>query len=226
MKRSELNQIMQETREFIDSMNFKLPPFADWTPADWATKGHDYDEIRDNMLGWDITDFGSGDYRKVGLLMFTIRNGNFTDPKYVKTYCEKLLIVEEGQITPYHFHFKKMEDIINRGGGGDLVCQLYNSNPDGSFADTDVTVYMDGRQFTIPAGGIIRVHTGESVTFQSGLYHQFWAEGGKLLVGEVSKVNDDRVDNRFYDEVGRFPDIEEDVEPLYLLGNEYPVAKD
>ena len=25
-------------------------------------KGKEYDEIRDNMLGWDITDFGSGDF--------------------------------------------------------------------------------------------------------------------------------------------------------------------
>lgn len=52
-----------------------------------------------------------------------------------------------------------------------------------------------------------------------------WAEGGKALIGEVSKVNDDRVDNRFYEPTGRFPEIEEDEAPLYLLGNEYPPAK-
>ena len=28
MKRSELNQIMRDNVEFIDKMNFKLPPFA------------------------------------------------------------------------------------------------------------------------------------------------------------------------------------------------------
>ena len=115
MKRSELNQIMRDAVEFIEKMNFKLPPFAFWSPEEWAEKGSDYNEIRDNMLGWDITDFGSGDYRKIGLLMFTIRNGNFNDPQYVKPYAEKLLIVEEEQITPYHFHWSKMEDIINRG---------------------------------------------------------------------------------------------------------------
>ena len=32
-------------------MNFKLPPFVYWTPEDWKSKGHDYDEVRDNMLG-------------------------------------------------------------------------------------------------------------------------------------------------------------------------------
>ena len=79
MKRSELNAIMRDAVAFIDEMNFKLPPFAFWTPEDWKDKGKEYDEIRDNMLGWDITDFGYGDYKKIGLLMFTLRNGNFSD---------------------------------------------------------------------------------------------------------------------------------------------------
>lgn len=81
------------------------------------------------MLGWDITDFGSGDYSKIGLLMITLRNGNFNDKKYIKTYAEKLLIVKAKQITPFHFHWSKMEDIINRGGGN-LIIQVYNSTED------------------------------------------------------------------------------------------------
>ena len=224
MKRSELNKIMREAVEFADKMNFMLPPFAYWSPEEWAEKGHEYDEIRDNMLGWDITDFGSGDFMKIGLLMFTIRNGNFTDPKYVKPYAEKLLIVEEGQITPYHFHWKKMEDIINRGGGN-LMIKVYNSTEDGEFADTDVEVMVDGRHYFVPAGSVVCIKPGESITLPTGQYHKFWAEGGKTLVGEVSKVNDDRVDNRFYEPTGRFPEIDEDEAPLYLLGNEYPEAK-
>ncbi len=226
MKRSELNQIMKDAVKFIDEMNFKLPPFAFWSADEWKTKGKEYDEIRDNMLGWDITDFGSGDYRKVGLLMFTIRNGNFNDEKYDKPYAEKLLIVEEEQITPYHFHWKKMEDIINRGGGN-LVIKMYNSTEDGEFADTPVTVYSDGRTYEIPAGGTVTLKPGESITLKCGQYHKFWGEKGtgKILVGEVSKVNDDRVDNRFYEPTGRFPEIEEDEAPLYLLGNEYPDAE-
>ncbi len=226
MKRSELNEIMKNAVEFINEMNFKLPPFAFWSPEEWAQKGHDYDEIRDNMLGWDITDFGYGDYRKIGLLMFTIRNGNFNDKKYIKPYAEKLLIVEEEQITPFHFHWSKMEDIINRGGGN-LLVQVYNSTKDEQFADTPVTVSVDGRSYEVEAGGIIRIKPGESITLPSGQYHKFWGEKGtgKILLGEVSKVNDDRVDNRFYETTGRFPKIEEDEKPLYLLGNEYPVAK-
>ena len=42
------------------------------------------------------------------------------------------------------------------------------------------------------------------------------------MVGEVSDVNDDRADNRFYEEVGRFPEIVEDQEPRYYLCTEYP----
>ncbi len=224
MKRSELNKIMREAVDFINEMNFKLPPFAFWSPEEWKEKGHEYDEIRDNMLGWDITDFGSGDFFKIGLLMFTIRNGNFSDKKYVKPYAEKLLIVEEGQVTPYHFHWSKMEDIINRGGG-DLIVKVYNSTEDEQFADTDVDIYMDGRHFTVKAGSEVRIKPGESISIQQGMYHSFWAEGGKTLLGEVSKVNDDRVDNRFYEPTGRFPEIEEDELPLYLLGNEYPSVR-
>jgi len=85
------------------------------------------------MLGWDITDFGGGDFLKKGLLLFTMRNGNLYDDRYTKPYAEKYLIVEEGQVTPFHFHWKKMEDIINRGGGN-LLVQVYNDDGNGGFA--------------------------------------------------------------------------------------------
>lgn len=224
MKRSEINRALKSAVEFINKMNFKLPPFAFWSPEEWTSKGHEYDEIRDNMLGWDITDFGLGDFMNKGLLLFTIRNGNHKNPKYIKPYAEKLLIVEEGQVTTYHFHWSKMEDIINRGGG-DLVIKVYNSAEDGSFADTDVDVYVDGHHYTVKPGDTVRLKPGESISLQTGMYHSFWAEGGKTLVGEVSMVNDDVTDNRFYEPMGRFPTIEEDEKPLYLLGNEYPSAK-
>ena len=223
MKRSELNGKLEEAIAFISRMNFRLPPFAYWSPADWAVKGHEYDEIRDNMLGWDITDFGSGDFGKVGLLLFTVRNGNAADSRYPKPYAEKLMVVEEEQVTPFHFHWHKMEDIINRGGG-DLVIQLYNSTPEGDFADTPVRLTVDGRTFEAGAGVIVTLKPGESITLPPGQYHQFWAGkgSGKTLLGEVSMVNDDRSDNRFHGQVGRFPAIEEDSAPLHLLCNEYP----
>lgn len=221
MKRSEINRIMQDAVKFIGEHKFKMPPFVTWSMDEWKEKNAEYDEIKDNMLGWDITDFGSGDFHKIGLLMITIRNGNFHDPKYKKPYAEKLLISEEGQVTPYHFHWKKMEDIINRGGGL-LVIKCYNSGPNGEMLDTPVTVYLDGRAFVVPAGERIEIHPGESITLPTGQYHSFWAEGGKCLIGEVSCTNDDNVDNRFYEAIGRFPTIEEDEAILYPLFSEYP----
>jgi D-lyxose ketol-isomerase len=41
-------------------------------------------------------------------------------------------------------------------------------------------------------------------------------------VGEVSSVNDDANDNRFHRPTGRFPAIEDDEPPLYLLCTDYP----
>ena len=40
-----------------------------------------------------------------------------------------------------------------------------------------------------------------------------------------SQCNDDETDNRFYEKVGRFPEIEEDEAPYRLLCNEYPNAE-
>ena len=223
MKRSEINELMRETGAFIKQYNFHLPPFAFWTPAQWATKGSEADEIRECMLGWDLTDFGLEKFHEMGLIMFTIRNGHMKNPAYSKSYCEKLLIVEQEQITPMHFHWNKAEDIINRSGGN-LIVQVYNSTPDDGLADTDVTVSTDGVKRTVRAGDTITLEPGESIFLPSRMYHKFWGEkgNGKVLVGEVSKVNDDTTDNRFYDPIGRFPKIEEDVDPLYLLFSEYP----
>lgn len=223
MKRSEINAIMRSCDEFIRQRGFFLPPFAYWTPEVWNTKGPEVGEIVNNQLGWDITDFGQGDFPKLGLFLFTIRNGNPENWKTLKgkLYAEKLLIVEVDQITPYHFHWNKMEDIINRGGGN-LLIQLYNSTPEGGLDyENPVILSVDGVVRTFPAGGILRLTPGESVALPQYCYHQFWSEGSRVLVGEVSLVNDDHTDNRFLEPIGRFPDIEEDVPPLYLLVNDY-----
>lgn len=223
MKRSEINSIMKDALKLFADYRISLPPFVLWTPEEWKTKGAEVQEIKDNMLGWDITDFGQGDFSKTGLLLITLRNGNQKNPeKYPKTYAEKLMVVQENQVTPMHFHWNKMEDIINRGGGN-LMIKLYNSTEDEQLADTDVVVSMDGVQYTFPAGHVVCLHPGESITLTRGLYHRFWGEEGKgaVLVAEVSMCNDDSADNRFYDQVGRFPQIQEDEAPLYLLCNEY-----
>lgn len=225
MRRSEINAIMRDAIAFLKARQFLLPPFAYWSPKDWRSKGRECDEIRRNMLGWDITDFGSGDFARTGLFLFTIRNGNLKDPANIKPYAEKILIVRENQVTPMHFHWSKIEDIINRGGGN-LMVQLYNATKDEKLADTDVHVSTDGVSRTIKAGEIVRLTPGESIALPRGLYHKFWGEPGKgtVLVGEVSAVNDDTVDNRFLDGVPRFAKIVEDEPPLHYLTNEYPEA--
>lgn len=225
MKRSEINAIMRDGLAFLKRMNFLMPPFAHWTPAEWKRKGPECRDIIDQQLGWDITDFGSGDFDRVGLFLFTIRNGGAAGLKGKdgKNYAEKIMIVRENQLTPTHFHFNKMEDIINRGGGN-LVFRLWNSTARGQLAKSPVTVAMDGVQVKVKAGGTITLKPGESVCLPPNLYHRFWGQKGKgkVLVGEVSRVNDDHVDNRFFDPVGRFPKIQEDVPPLRLLSCDYP----
>ena len=223
MKRSEINAIMRDAKKLFADYRISVPPFVLWTPEEWKTKGAEVQEIKDNMLGWDITDFGQGDFNKIGLFLITLRNGNQKMPeKYPQVYAEKLMIVREKQITPMHFHWNKMEDIIN-AGGGNLVIKLYNSTPDEKLADTDVVVTMDGVQHTFPAGTEVSLNPGQSITLTPGLFHRFWGEEGKgtVLVREVSMCNDDANDNCFYDPAGRFPEIIEDEAPLHLLCNEY-----
>lgn len=224
MKRSEINACIKDMENLIKKHGFELPPFCRWTPGEWQNKSHEYDEIRDNMLGWDITDYGLGDFSKVGFSLITLRNGNQNNPKYKKVYAEKLLMLKEGQHSPMHFHWNKSEDIINRGGGT-LIIHVYNDD-NGELGDSDVTVNSDGRTYSVPAGTGVLLHPGESITLWPRQYHDFdVAEGtGDVLIGEVSMCNDDNTDNRFYEKVGRFPTIEEDEPPYRLLCNEYPEA--
>ncbi len=218
MKRSQINQILQSAQAFFTEHQFHLPPWASWTEADWQGQGDACREVIDCQLGWDITDFGSGDFAQRGLTLFTVRNGK-AGSSYGKTYAEKIMVVDDGQETPLHFHFQKAEDIINRGGGK-LLLQLWNSDGQGEKADTPVSVSIDGVRRTLAAGGVVSLAPGESICLTRGLYHRFWGEG-KVLVGEVSQVNDDFSDNRFYEAVGRFPSIDEDEAPWRLLVSDY-----
>lgn len=227
MKRSEINQVIKDMEALAQKQGFCLPPFASWTPEDWQNAGHEYDEIRDNHLGWDITDFGLGDFYKVGFGLFTIRNGNQKmSQQYPKPYAEKILAMVEKQTAAMHFHWNKMEDIINRGGN-DIYITVYNSDKDGNRLTTDVIVNTDGKTTALPAGAQVRLQPGESITIPPYMYHDFIVPetGGPVLLGEVSMCNDDQNDNRFYEKAGRFPAIEEDVPPYRLLCNEYPAAR-
>ena len=220
MKRSEINELIAEGKAFFSAMGFALPPWAYWKPSDWKKADVDVAEIITNGLGWDITDFGSGDFHREGLLLFTIRNGNLQ--RDGKPYAEKIMIVEEGQVTPLHHHRVKTEDIINRGGGR-LVLELYQVDEEGSLADNAFSVSLDGIRRKVEPGEPLVLSPGESICLTPDIYHKFYGQpgAGKVLVGEVSSVNDDNTDNVFYEPIGRFPAIEEDADPLHLLVTDY-----
>jgi D-lyxose ketol-isomerase len=225
MKRSKINHLIAEAKDLFERQGLHLPAFAFWSPEDWSQKGEEVNEIRETALGWDVTDFGLGQYDTCGLLLFTVRNGNYQNLKrYPKGYAEKLMIVKENQVTPMHFHWKKREDIINRGGG-ELVIEVYKSTPENTLSEESFSVSIDGVRRQCQPGDKVVLQPGESICLEPYIYHTFFgAEGkGAVIVGEVSAVNDDVNDNCFLDPIGRFPTIEEDEHPIHLLCNEYPV---
>lgn len=220
MKRSEINSIISEALVFFEQMNFHLPPWSKWKPEKWQQEKQNIGEIIEAGLGWDLTDFGSGDFYHTGLLLFTLRNGS--SHRVNKSYAEKIMIVRENQVTPMHFHWSKMEDIINRGGGN-LCIELFLSDQHENLSEQSFTVNIDGVERKMDPGAVVCLMPGESITLYQGLYHKFFGQpgSGTVLVGEVSAVNDDHTDNRFLQKEGRFPEIEEDTSPQYLLTEDY-----
>ena len=133
------------------------------------------------------------------------------------------MMVRENQVTPCHFHWKKCEDIINRGGGN-LVVELYHADPArnrlvaGSFP-----ISVNGLRRTMEPGEKLILTPGESVCLESIHAHRFYGEPGRgeVLVGEVSMVNDDENDNCFLDGVIRFDPVEEDEPPERIPAADY-----
>jgi D-lyxose ketol-isomerase len=222
MKRSQINDAIERAKSVLRVHGFHLPPFALWTLEEWRRRGAECDEIRACKLGWDVTDFASGDFARVGLTAFTMRNGGAAAPYARTVYCEKAMIVGEGQRTPMHCHAVKQKDIICRIGGN-LICQVYNRGADGRLDDTEVSVSLDGIARRVPAGHRFVIRPGESIRLTPYLYHEFYAEpgAGTAIIGEVSSVNDDASDDLFLDAPARFPATVEDAPPSRLLCNEY-----
>jgi D-lyxose ketol-isomerase len=225
MKRSRINEIITESDDMMRSFGFSLPPFAYWTPDEFYARKEMAKNVIDARCGWDVSDYGAGNYDKMGLLLFTLRNGRLTDLQRGggMCYAEKLLISKQDQLSPMHTHALKAEDIINRGGAT-LVVELFGSDRHGNFAeDQGGTVYCDGIKHAFSPGEKLRLAPGESVTLMPGDWHAFWGDGGDVLIGEVSTVNDDETDNIFREPIGRFATIEEDVEPTHLLVSDYAI---
>ena len=214
MKRSEVNEILDQSWSFIKSHGVHLPPFAHWSPD--QMRAVEAADIRARGLG-------QGRFDELGLFLFTARNGGHEDLSAGRgmLYAEKIMISRRDQLSPMHRHNIKAEDIINRGGGT-LVIELFAPDKDGGIDRVSpVTVPTDGIARTLPAGGKLMLEPGESVTLMPGIWHAFWAEGSDCLIGEVSTVNDDRTDNVFEMKIGRFSQIDEDAEPTHLLVSDY-----
>ena len=223
MKRSEINQSIKDAISFFDQQGFKLPHFAYWTAEKWREAGEEYQEIRDLGLGWDVTDFGSGDLKNIGRTIFTTRNGRSKDSRYPKTYAQKIMYMPAGQKSIIHYHKVKREDICNQAGGNVLI-RLWKVMGEKDLSPESFKVSVSGVERLIQGGDTVRIQPGESITVVPGTYHQFWAEEGlgATLTVEISSICNDHNDNFFYEAFGcRFPEITEDEPKEYLTCQEY-----
>jgi D-lyxose ketol-isomerase len=179
MKRSEINTAVRNAMKAFRAHGWILPP----NPK------------------WDVTDFGLGNFKKYGLTLVNLTE----EPEY----CEKIMFVMKGQITPRHYHKSKKEDIICRWGR--LAIRLFGRTK-------TLDVKINGEVRRILANQPIILKAGERITLPQRLPHEFWAVSSYAIVGEVSTANDDLHDNFFADRrIGRFSKIEEDEKPIVKL---------
>lgn len=223
MKRSQINYAIDKAHAIAETFRICLPEFAGFTADFWSQKrAEEWQEVRDLQLGWDITDFGSGCFNETGLTLLTLRNGALSDARYPKPYAEKMLQIQQDQQTPWHFHYHKMEDILNRGGGHLCMQLAWATEEEQLDAQRSVSVAVDGCQRTLKPGDTLVLKPGQGVCLPPMLYHRFWAENALVMGWEISMVNDDKRDNRFLEASGRFPIIQEDEPMKWLLCSEYP----
>ena len=220
MRRSEINEALRFAIGMLETWRWSLPVWGQWSAAEFAANPEASRYLASRQLGWDVTDFGSGRFAEQGLVLFCLRNG-ILGMEGERSYAEKLLFIQEGQVTPAHLHKAKQEDIINRAGG-DLVIEFRADDATGNVTGSDVSVLVDGIEQRLQTWEPLVLGPGQSVTIPTGLYHRFYGakDKGPVLVGEVSQVNDDRTDNYFLEPIGRFAEIEEDEPPLRPLWNE------
>ena len=154
---------------------------------------------------WDVTDFGLAEFDRKGLVLLNLAE----EPEY----CEKLMYARKDQLTLAHTHRLKKEDIICRAG--ELHLKLWKGHPEKS-PEGDFQLQVNGEKRLFRSGDTLSLQAGERVTLTPGIFHAFWPASEECVIGEVSNANDDVNDNIFADEnIGRFPDIEED-EPIVV----------
>jgi D-lyxose ketol-isomerase len=223
MKRSEINTILREGIEFFRGHGFHLPHFAYWSPNEWLKQDAKASEIVARQLGWELTDFGMNDFKRHGLLGFTLRRGAAEGLETCtgKLYAEKIMLVGVDQVVPLQMHHRKTLDLIHRGGQGSLLVQLFTATETGTLAREVVKVNVDGLSCAVPAGGMLTLKAGESITVRPGTFYRIWAAEEPVMTGEISNAHD-LADVQYYEALDmRGMAVESDEPPLYLLTSDY-----
>jgi D-lyxose ketol-isomerase len=219
VKRSEVNRVIANARAVFAGSLIHLPPFASWQPSDWDRDHRVALELMRAGLGWDVIEWQAGSFSKHGLVLFTLRNvSQAAEPGQEGGYAEKLLLVRASQRTPFHAHRRKMEDIINRGGGN-LIIDLRAGSPGSHGSYVLVNGVCKPLAHDVET---VALSPGESITLLPGVIHAFCAAGDDVIAGEVSTHNDDASDNFFLEPAERFPRFEEDVPAEHLVVADYP----
>lgn len=157
---------------------------------------------------WDVTDFGLGHFEQYGLVLINLAEED--------EYCEKLMYARKGMTTPCHSHVQKKEDIIVRNGK--LAIQVWQGRPGGTAKDEKFPIKINGKVENVYSGDILALESGQRITLQPGIYHEFYPLSEECIIGEVSTANDDLHDNLFIDpDIGRFSEIIEDEKPVVKL---------
>lgn len=219
MKRSEVNRVITDTQAAFTARQIHLPPFASWRPSDWDRDHRIALELMRAGLGWDVVEWRPARFSEHGLVLFTLRNVlQVAEQGQESGYAEKVLLVRVNQRTPFHAHHRKMEDIINRGGGN-LIIDL-RAEPPGQHG-SHVLVNSLCKPIVRDVETVV-LSPGESITLLPGVIHAFYASGDDVIAGEVSTHNDDASDNIFLEPAERFPRFDEDVTAERLVVADYP----
>lgn len=236
LKRSFINEKFRQAIEAVKRSGYPVPEYMMWSPEDWATKSREYQEIVDCQMGWDITDFGSGDFGKDGLVTFNPLNGKYGDARYVRPYGERLCFSWPGSNGgPLHYHRGKMEDLQNWSEGS-MYVRHWNVTPYGERDfDSMVMVRIDGRRYMVKPGEIIEVKHHQRICSMPFIAHEGVAVDDvpydpDALPGfcvELSSVVNDRVDNIYFEPWRKWDvDVIEDEPAQFCRVNEYPALKD
>lgn len=222
MKRSFVESRIDAMTTLCERHGLKLPPFAQWSEDDYRADPAAARRIAQGGLGWNVVEFRPGAFAREGLGVFTLRMGDWRQLANGRgrLYAEKALMAEDGQRAPHHYHIVKTEDIVNRGGAR-FVVELFKVDRAGAPLKERFRVLKDVRTLELNAGDRVALEPGESLTLEPFVAHAFWAEGGAVLAGEVSLVNDDASDNYFLPALPAAAPIEEDVAKRRLTVRDY-----